>query len=108
MNLEDHIRRYLAQNVLYVDDGFDYRNDTSFLAEGIIDSMGVMEIVAYVQSAFQINVEQSEVTPENFDSITGLAAFIRRKQAAAVPAPGPGENHAGAEWVGEQRPVPSR
>lgn len=108
MNLEDHIRKYLAQNVLYVDDGFDYGNDTSFLAEGIIDSMGVMEIVAYVQSAFHVTVEQKEVTPENFDSVAGLAAFIRRKQAAAVPPPVLGEDHAGAEWVGEQRAVPSR
>jgi len=67
--------------VLYVDDSFEYSNDSSFLAEGLVDSTGVMEIVMYVQSAFGIVVDLHEVTPDHFDSINKLAAFIRSKRA---------------------------
>jgi acyl carrier protein len=81
MELEKHIRKYVTENLLYVDEDFKYDNDTSFINEGLIDSMGVMELVTFVQSEFDITVEQQEVTPDNFDSVNKLVAFIRRKQA---------------------------
>jgi acyl carrier protein len=81
MELEEHIRKYVTENLLYVDEDFKYDNDTSFINEGLIDSMGVMELVTYVQSEFDITVEQQEVTPDNFDSVNNLVAFIHRKQA---------------------------
>jgi acyl carrier protein len=81
MELEEHIRKYVTENLLYVDEDFKYDNDTSFINEGLIDSMGVMELVTYVQSEFDITVEQQEVTPDNFDSVNKLVTFIRRKQA---------------------------
>jgi acyl carrier protein len=50
------------------------------LREGIIDSLGVVELVEFVQTTFGIKVEQQEVRPDNFDSVEKLAAFVRRKQ----------------------------
>ena len=84
MELDKRICRYLADNLLYVDDGFEYDNDTSFIDQGLIDSTGVMELVMYVQSEFDITVDPHEVTPDNFDSVNKLAAFVRRKQAVLV------------------------
>jgi len=84
MELDQTICRYLADNVPYVDDGFEYGNDTSFIDQGLIDSTGVMELVMYVQSEFDITVDPHEVTPDNFDSVNKLAAFVRRKQAVLV------------------------
>jgi acyl carrier protein len=81
MELEQQIWKYLCDNVLYLDDGFEYSNDSSFIEEGLVDSTGIMEIVMYVQSAFGITVDQQEVTPDNFDSVNKLMAFIRSKQA---------------------------
>ena len=43
-----------------------------------------MELVMYVQSEFDITVDPHEVTPDNFDSVNKLAAFVRRKQAVLV------------------------
>jgi acyl carrier protein len=80
MNIEADIRAYIAANLLFSDDGFHYTDDASFLREGIIDSLGVMELVTFVGSQFDISVEPNEVTPDNFDSVRKLAAYIRRKQ----------------------------
>jgi acyl carrier protein len=80
MELEKRIRKYVAENLLYVDDDFTYDNDTSFIGEGLIDSMGIMELVMYVQSEFGITIEQEELTPANFDSMNKLIAFIDRKR----------------------------
>ncbi len=64
----------------YSKEGFTYADDASLLREGIIDSLGVVELVTFLQSRFGLKIEQSEVRPENFDSVAKLAAFVRRKQ----------------------------
>jgi acyl carrier protein len=80
MQIETKIKDYIAKNLLFSEEGYTYADDVSFLQEGIIDSLGVMELVEFVQKEFGIKVEQTEVTPENFDSIAKLAAFVKTKQ----------------------------
>ena len=89
MALEQEIREYIARNLLFSDDGFEHDNDASFLEEGLIDSMGVLELVMYVGSSFGITVDPIEVTMENFDSVNRLAAYIRRKQQDRVAVADP-------------------
>ncbi|MGD1020922.1 MAG: acyl carrier protein [Verrucomicrobiia bacterium] len=84
--IEQQIRDFIANNMLYSSDGFPHSDDASFLQEGIIDSFGVMELVEFVQSSFRVTVDQREVTPDNFDSVRKLAAFVRRKLDASKSA----------------------
>jgi len=84
--IEPPIREFIASNLLYSTDGFHYADDVSLLREGIIDSLGVVELVSFLQTRFGLKVEQQEVRPENFDSVAKLAAFVRRKQGDAQSA----------------------
>ncbi len=79
-SIEDLIRTYIAQNILFSSNGFPYPDDASFLENGIVDSMNVLEIVMFVEEKFGIKVEDAEIIPENFDSVTQLASYIRKKQ----------------------------
>ena len=79
MTIEDQLRNYIAKNLLFSDQGFNYFDDTSFQEESIIDPCGVIELIAYMKETFGVDIEDQEVTPENFDSINKLAAFLRRK-----------------------------
>src|SRR5438270_1329282 len=81
LDIDVQLRSFVDVNLVYSDEDLQYDNDSSFLNEGLVDSMGVMELVAYVQSAFGIAVESREVTPDNFDSVNKLANFVRRKLA---------------------------
>jgi acyl carrier protein len=78
-NIEEMIRTYIAQNILFSGDGYPYSDDASFLNEGIIDSMNVLELVMFVENNYGITVEDQDIVPDNFDSISKLAAYIRRK-----------------------------
>jgi acyl carrier protein len=78
MQIEGRIRQFIVEK-LYFAENNSLRDQDSFLETGVIDSMGVMELVAFVQSEFGVSVEQREVVVENFDSIQKLAEFIRRK-----------------------------
>ena len=81
--VEDAIRGFIASNLLYSEDGFAYSDDASLLRERIIDSLGVVELAAFLGRRFGVQVEQTEVRPENFDSVTRLADFVRRKRGSA-------------------------
>lgn len=73
------IRDYVARNLLFSDSGFNYDDDASFMDEGIIDSLGIMELVTFVEKNFGISVAVEDLVPDNFDSIKKLDAFIRYK-----------------------------
>ena len=83
VQVEQAIRDFIARNLLFSDTGFNYTDEASFLQEGIIDSLGVMELVEFVQKSFGIKVEQHEVTQDHFDSVAKLAAFVRQKLGTA-------------------------
>ncbi len=76
------LRNFIAENLLYSDDGFAYSDDASFLEEGIINSLGVIELVLFVEQQCGVPVDDQDVTPENFDSITRLTNYMLRKMSA--------------------------
>jgi acyl carrier protein len=84
MDIESQIRNFISKNLLYSDNGFRYSDDTSFLEEGIVDSIGVLELVAFVEDTYKFIVEDQDVTADNFDTVNRLAAYIKRSAALPV------------------------
>ncbi len=80
--MEEQIRRFLAAS-FFVD---EIATDASFLESGIIDSTGVLELVAFVEDEFAIDIADDDLRPDNLDSIDRLVAFIERKQGRVVVA----------------------
>ncbi len=80
MNIEHHIKDYISRNLLFSSHGFHYKDDDSFLEEGIVDSQGVMELVAFVEDTYKVRVDDQDIVPDNFDSVSKLAGYIRRKK----------------------------
>ncbi len=78
MQLKSDIRKFIVENFLYgKDDGLD--DEVSFLGKGLIDSTGVLELLAFVEEKYGISVVDEELIPENFDSINRLSNYISRK-----------------------------
>jgi len=79
MIIEEQVKQYVAENFLFSDDGYQLSEDASFLEQGIVDSTGVLELVMFVEETFNVTVEDEEIVPANFDSVSRLAAYVRRK-----------------------------
>lgn len=61
--------------------------DQSLLESGLIDSIGVLSLVTWLEEFFQFVIDDADVLPENLDSISALVAFVERKRAeAGLPA----------------------
>ena len=54
-------------------------NDESLLNNGLIDSLGILEVVAFIEKAFGITVSDEDLLPENFGSIGSLSNFVQQK-----------------------------
>ena len=82
MLLRDQIRNFILENFM-LENPEDLVDDESMLEKGIIDSTGVLELVAFIESTFDIKVEDEELIPENLDSIKNIVNFLERKLAIA-------------------------
>ena len=66
-------------NYFVKDSGLVLEDDTSLLEEGIIDSVGVLELVAFLEETFSFRVEDEEIVPENLDSVNKLVTYVQLK-----------------------------
>jgi acyl carrier protein len=83
--IEQELHDYIIGNLLF-GQGVELKLEDSFLEMGIIDSAGVLELIAFIEEKFGIQVENDELMPENLDSIRNITQFLMRKcktQAAA-------------------------
>ena len=78
MTLRDQIRNFILENFI-LENPEDLVDDESMLEKGIIDSTGVLELVGFIESTFEIKVEDEELIPENLDSIKNIVAYLERK-----------------------------
>ena len=78
--IEQDIRQFVIANFLFGEDNGSLKTDESFLETGIIDSTGVLELVAFLELTYGFRVRDNELTPDNLDSLDRVAAFVRRKQ----------------------------
>jgi acyl carrier protein len=79
MSAEAQIRNYILENYLFTDDQSALDSGDSFLDKGILDSTGILEVIYFLEDEFSIKVEDSEMVPENLDSVNNIVAFIGRK-----------------------------
>jgi acyl carrier protein len=78
--IEREIRNFVVEHFLS-GHAEKLRDDGSLLGD-VIDSMGVLDLVAFLQDRFKITVEDEEVVPGNLDTIKNLAAYVARKLGA--------------------------
>ena len=86
MDIRQIIRLHILQNFLFTDDAAALADNDSFLEQGFIDSTGVIEITHFLEDKFGIDIADSEMLPENLDSIDSLVAYVERKLAKRAQA----------------------
>ena len=81
-SIAQEIKDFVVTNFLFGLNAGSLKDDESFLENGIIDSTGVLELVAFLEQRYAINVADRELLPENLDSVNNVAGFVSRKLEA--------------------------
>jgi acyl carrier protein len=79
--IQREVREFVIQNFLFGQNGH-LADEPSFLKSGIIDSTGVLELVAFLEAKYAISVKDDELVPANLDSVDCVTRFIERKLTA--------------------------
>lgn len=78
------VRSFVVETFLFGDTKTPLPEDGSLIENGLIDSTGILELVAFVEETFDITVSDEEILPANFDSIAKVEAFVERKRAGST------------------------
>jgi acyl carrier protein len=77
--IEDRVREFvLKQFPLARKNGL--KPEERWLESGLIDSLGILDLVHFLEEEFKVQVTDEELLPDNFQSLQAVAAFVRAKQ----------------------------
>lgn len=85
MDVRQAIEEYIKDNILF-GDGEKMAEDVSFQESGILDSVGFLELITFVEARFGIQISDNELVPENFDTLRKVSRFVEQKLDAGTPA----------------------
>ncbi len=80
--MKEKIRNFIAE--ITFNDPSIIMDDTMIFDEGIFDSMGLLGLINFIESEFNVLAEDSDLQEENFGSVERIVAFIERKQTQAA------------------------
>ncbi len=79
MDYKREIRNFIIENFLFGEDDGTLQEETSFLENGIIDSTGILEVISFIEESYGISIDDSEMLPENLDSLNNIQRFLSGK-----------------------------
>lgn len=83
-SIERDIRQFIVDNFLFGEVERTPASDDSLLEQGIVDSTGILEMVAFLENRYDIEIREDELVADNLDSLNKLVDFVGRKTALAT------------------------
>jgi acyl carrier protein len=79
MNTSETLKRFISTELLANRQDLNLGPDDNLLISGLIDSLGVMRLVSFIEDNFGVHVPPEDVTIENFQSISILSAYLESR-----------------------------
>jgi acyl carrier protein len=72
-DVEGRIRAFINDELIFED--VDVADDTPLL-DDLIDSVGLMELLTFIEQEFELTIDQGEIDRRNFESIGAIASWV--------------------------------
>lgn len=77
--IEREVRQFIVDNYFFGQDECEFSDDDSFLDKGVLDSLGILSLVSFIQQEYGIEIDDQELVPDNWDSVRRVAQFVHKK-----------------------------
>ena len=78
MNIEKTIKKFVQEELL--DSSVEVESDDNLLADGMVDSIGMLRLVTYVEELMQITIPQEDLVIENFKTIRVITVYLEQRK----------------------------
>ena len=79
-DVENAVTAFIVENFLFGNAADAPAPGASFMETGLIDSTGILELVAFLEGKYGLQVADDQLVPENLDSVANIAAFVVRQK----------------------------
>ena len=84
--VEQEIRTFLVENFSLGGDINRLPGNRSLTERGIIDSVGIVEVLTFLETQYDISINDDETVPENIDTIDNIVRFVSMKRGSSEAA----------------------
>jgi acyl carrier protein len=77
-SIEERIREFIIKQFPLAKKQ-EFEASQNWLESGLIDSLGILDVVHFLETDFSVQISDDELLPENFQSLEAVCAFVRRK-----------------------------
>jgi acyl carrier protein len=78
MDTAKALRTFIATKLVTGGRNLEITDDVSLISSGVLDSLGIAQLLTYIAEHLHVRVPDSEVVPENFDTVASLTRLIDR------------------------------
>lgn len=79
MEVQEHLTNFIVKEFLHEKNNAAVEIDTPLIEEGIIDSMGLVKLIKFIEGTFGISIDEDEVEINNFRDIDSITDFLAKK-----------------------------
>lgn len=80
--IKDRLHAFIIENFLFGDTDYALEDDASLIDNDVMDSTGVLELIAFIDEAFGIKMADADIVPANLDSLSKITAYVTARKAA--------------------------
>lgn len=80
--IAEELHNFIAEEAGMSKDDFD--SNTALFSDGYIDSFTMTSVIAFIEDTYNLQIQQSAIVLENFDSIANMVAMIERERAQTM------------------------
>ena len=78
MEIEETVRRFIISELMLGERDEHLEDTFSLIENGVLDSLGIMRLIQFIEEKFSISIEDEDILPENFENIESISQFIKR------------------------------
>lgn len=77
--VEQEVRTFIVENFLLTAEMVDLAGSESLTQRGIVDSVGILELMLFLETSYQVEIPDHEVIPDNMDTVDNIVRYVERK-----------------------------
>ena len=79
MDVKKSLKNFITSELMQGSNNGSLNDSQSLIEEGIIDSLGILKLMSFIEDTFSVQIKDADLTPENFSTPQSIADFVKQR-----------------------------